>query len=107
MGSISYQRDGAAGMTRVPITRGRRRVLLALLTGADNLHLRRLREASQVGEVRLCSFLDHLENAGWVVKHRRQTEGRALYCYDLTGFGRLAAQTELRLILPARATAGT
>lgn len=107
MGSISYRRAGAAGMTRVRLTRGRRRVLLALLTGAGNLHLQRLCEASQVGEMRLCSFLDHLEDAGWVARHRRQTESRLLYCYRLTDLGWLAAQAELRLFLadrnPARA----
>jgi hypothetical protein len=102
MGWISYHRDGAAGMTRVRLTRGRRRVLLALLTGAGNMHLWRLRETAQFGEVRLCAFLDHLERAGWVIRHRRQTEGRGMYCYELTDFGWLASQAELRLILPAR-----
>lgn len=102
---ISYRRPGAAGVTRVPLTRGRRRVLLALLSGAGNLTLWRLRETAQVGEVRLCSFLDHLEKAGWVDRHRRKVGLEARYCYSLTDHGRLTAQAQLRLLLPVPSTA--
>jgi hypothetical protein len=97
---ISYRRPGAIGMTRVPLTRGRRRVLLALLSGASNLTLWRLGETAQVGEVRLCSFLDHLEKAGWTDRHRRKVGLQTMYCYSLTDHGRLAAQADLRLLLP-------
>lgn len=97
---ISYRRPGAAGMTRVPLTRGRRRVLLALLSGADNLTLWRLGETAQVGEVRLCSFLDHLEHAGWVIRNRRKIDLETRYCYTLTYHGRMAVLAELSLRLP-------
>jgi DNA-binding PadR family transcriptional regulator len=101
MGWMSYRRGGAIGTTRVRITRGRRRVLLALLSGAGNMHGFRLASAAQVPSWALYSFLDHLEAAGWVDKSRRKIGLEARYCYSLTEQGRLYAAAELCLIMPA------
>jgi DNA-binding MarR family transcriptional regulator len=101
MGWLSYHRNGAAGLTRVRITRGRRRVLLALLSEAGNLHGRRLCQAAQVWGGVLYPFLEHLEEAGWVTRQRRNIDLRRCWCYTLTDDGRLRAAAELSLILPA------
>ena len=92
-------------MTRQPKppirpTRATRRVLLALLSGAGNLHARRLGEAAGVRSWTLYPFLEHLEAAGWTDKHRRHVGLERKYCYDLTDIGRLHAAAELGLILP-------
>jgi DNA-binding PadR family transcriptional regulator len=102
MGWLSYHKNGARGLTRVRITRGRRRMLLALLSEADNLHPRRLGKAAGVWPGTLYPFLDHLELAGWVDKHRQRVGFESKYCYTLTDEGRMRAAAELCLILPMR-----
>lgn len=97
MPSMTYRRPGARGLTRVRLTRGRRRILLALLTGAGNLHGWRLCQAAQVWSGTLYPFLDHLEDAGWVTGTKRQVDGRELRCYDLTDTGRFETFRALRL----------
>lgn len=98
---MNYRRPGALGLTRVRLTRRRRRVLLALLTGADNLHGWRLCQAAQVGSGTLYLFLTHLEKAGWVTRELRIISGQWLHCYSLTEAGRWSALAELRLTAPS------
>jgi DNA-binding PadR family transcriptional regulator len=98
---MSYRRPGALGLTRVRLTRGRRRMLLALLTGAGNLYGWRLCQAAQVGSVTLYPFLDHLEHAGWITRELRFVSDQWLYCYSLTEVGRWSALAELRLTAPS------
>jgi DNA-binding PadR family transcriptional regulator len=95
---ISYRRPGAIGLTRLRLTRGRKRVLLALLSGASNLHGWRLCTAAQVWSGTLYPFLDHLEAAGWINRVKRTVGHDELYCYDLTAEGRLSAAGALRLV---------
>ena len=97
MTSMSYRRDGAIGLTRVRLTRSRRRILLALLTGAANLDGWRLCEAAQVWSGTLYPFLGHLERAGWVTVEFRDVGERELRCYTLTDAGRWEASHALRL----------
>lgn len=94
---MSYKRPGALGTSRVRLTRGRRRVLLALLTGAGNLHGYRLCEAAQVWGWVLYPFLDHLEDAGWVTGRMVTIKGRDYRCYTLTDTGRFEASKALLL----------
>lgn len=94
---MTYQRNGAIGLTRVRLSRGRRRVLLALLSGADNLHSWRLCQVAQVGPGTLHPFLAHLEDASWVTREARPVDHQRTPCYDLTGTGRLQAASALRL----------
>jgi DNA-binding PadR family transcriptional regulator len=97
---MTYHRPGALGTTRVRLTRGRRRVLLALLGGAENLHGPRLCAAAQVGSWALYPFLDHLRAAGWAVGEARIIEQRKTRCYRLTDKGRAHAAAALGLIYP-------
>jgi len=95
---MSYTRPGAAGLTRVHLNRRRRRVLLALLTEADNLHGFRLCEAAQVGTSTVYPFLARLEQARWIEGHFRDVAGRPLRCFRLTPLGRRFAIEHLRLV---------
>jgi DNA-binding PadR family transcriptional regulator len=63
---LQYRRKGAAGLTRVRVGRKRRRILLALMTGAANLSGYPLMRLAQCSSGTVYFFLDHLENAGWV-----------------------------------------
>jgi DNA-binding PadR family transcriptional regulator len=94
---MSYRRPGALGMTRVRMTRARRRILLALLTGAANLYGWRLCEAAQVRSWVLYPFLDHLENAGWITGRFADVGEHEYRCYTLTDTGRWEASQILRL----------
>jgi DNA-binding MarR family transcriptional regulator len=94
---MTYRRRGAIGSTRVLLTRGRRRILLALLSDAGNLYLWQLCQSAQVGTARLCLFIEHLEQAGWLTRERRMADGRAVYCYSLTERGRANAMGTLHL----------
>jgi len=98
---MSYRRPGALGLTRVRLTRGRRRVLLALLSDAGNLHGWRLCQVAQVGPGVLYPFLDHLERAGWIVRELRLVPDQWMHCYSLTEAGRWNAMSELRLTPPS------
>jgi DNA-binding PadR family transcriptional regulator len=105
MSWITYTVPSAVGPdreVRVRLSRGRRRVLLALLSGADNLHSRRLREIAQVLDASLHPFLDRLTEAGWVDGHIRTVAGRRVRCYHLTTVGRIQAAGELVLIVPSQ-----
>jgi len=98
MGWMNYVKAGARGLTRVRLSRGRRRILLALLTEADNLHGFRLCETAQVGSGTLYPFLVHLERARWIEGHYMDVAGRPARCYSLTAPGRRMAVSELRLV---------
>jgi predicted transcriptional regulator len=103
MRKISYHcrtLTGADHVVRVRLSRGRRRVLLALLSGADNLHSQRLRSAAQVWDVNLHAFLRHLTDAGWLDSRVRMVSGRKVRCYRLTDSGRVQAAGELTLVMP-------
>lgn len=97
MPQLTYQRPGSRGVTRVRLSRRRRRVLAVLLTSARNLHGFRLCEAAQVGPGCLYPLLAHLEAADWVTRDRRKVGGQGLWCYSLTERGRLLAAEALRL----------
>src|SRR5579864_1331816 len=99
---MSYRRPQALGMTRIRLNRRRRRVLAVLLTGAVNLHGERLCTAAGIWSANLYPFLGHLEASGWVTRERRKVGSVTLWCYDLTGEGRIAAAHELNLVMPAR-----
>jgi DNA-binding PadR family transcriptional regulator len=103
MSILTYRRPGALGVSRVRRSRARRRVLLALLSGADNLHGYRLCSAAGVWSGTLYPYLEHLTAAGWVTGESRIVEHRKLRCYRLTAEGRLHAAAELGLIFPASA----
>lgn len=102
---MTYRRAGALGQTRVRLTRRRRRMLLALLAGADNMHAERLSAAAGVWSGTVYPFLEHLEKAGWVVRHRRRVYLRDVYCYDLTDEGRVHAAGALLLVFPGKSEA--
>lgn len=100
---MTYRRRGAPGITHVRLTRGRRRVLLVMLSGAQNLHGYRLCWTAQVWSWDLHPFLDHLVAAGWAVREMRAADGEARWCYDLTANGRMLAAALLRLAVPEKA----
>ena len=91
---------GADCVVRVWLSKGRRNVLLALLSGAENLHRLRLCDATGAWPASVHLFLDHLVAAGWADKHRRKVGLKPEYCYALTDEGRMRAAAELSLILP-------
>lgn len=97
---MTYRQRGAAGCTRVPLTRGRRRVLLALLSGAGNLDGRTLCMTAQVGVTRLYPFLDHLEEAHWATRTPRPGTYPRRYDWALTPQGRVQATWALKLMFP-------
>jgi DNA-binding PadR family transcriptional regulator len=99
---MNYTRRGARGLTRVWLTRKRRRVLLALLSEADNLHSYRLCETAQVGTGMLRVFLGHLEEARWIEGHFMDIAGHPTRCYSLTALGRRMTIEELRLVYGRR-----
>ena len=97
---MTYRRPGALGVTRVTLTRRRRRVLLALLTGATNLHGWRLCTTAQIWSGNLYPFLDHLEQAGWIsAEMRTMSAGTMRRCYNLTEAGQDKAASLLGLRL--------
>jgi DNA-binding PadR family transcriptional regulator len=100
MASMTYRRPGAPGITHVRLSRGRRRVLLVMLSGARNLHGWRLCQAAQIWSASLYPFLDHLVAARWAVREERAADGEDRWCYDLTENGRLLAASMLRLAVP-------
>lgn len=88
---FQYQRPGSAGCTRVHVGRRRRRILLALLTGAANLGGFTICQAAQCGSGTVYPFLAHLERAGWVTSEWESPEpvGRPRRrFYRLTAEGR-------------------
>ena len=100
MTELAYRRPGAIGMTRVRLTRRRRRVLLALLADAAAMSGYPLCRAAQVGPGTVYPLLAHLENAGWVIGEwdtaTTPNGGRRRF-YRLTGEGRAAAAAALKL----------
>jgi hypothetical protein len=94
---LMYRRPGAVGMTRVRLTRGRRRMLLTLLADPPGLHARQLCVTSHVGPGRAYPFLEHLENARWVTSDYQVVGARDFRCYQLTETGRAEATRLLRL----------
>ena len=94
---MSYRRRGATGLTRLYLTRGRRRMLLTLLADPPGLHARQLCVTSHVGPGSAYPFLEHLENALWVITSYQDVGGRDLRCYQLTDTGREEATRLLRL----------
>jgi DNA-binding PadR family transcriptional regulator len=97
---MTYRRHGALGSTRVRLTRGRRRVLLALLSGADNLDGWRLSQAAQVWSAVLYPFLDHLEAAGWATRATPTERGKKQFFWSLTPEGHVRAVSALGLRYP-------
>jgi DNA-binding PadR family transcriptional regulator len=91
-------------MTRVLLTRRRRRVLLALLTGAGNLSGYPLCRAAQVGPGTVYTLLSHLEDAEWVTSEwdtETAPNGGRRRFYRLTERGRTGAAAALGLDYPA------
>lgn len=100
---MNYVRPGRIGMTRIWASRGRRRVLAVLLTGAENLHAERIGSAASVGSGGLYPFLLHLVTEGWAVREKRKVGSQLLWCYSLTPAGRVVAAAELNLVMPQKA----
>jgi PadR family transcriptional regulator, regulatory protein PadR len=100
MNSMTYHRPGATGMTRVLLTRRRRRVLLALLADAADMSGYPLCRAAQVGPGTVYPLLGHLENAGWVTGEwdtKTAPNGGRRRFYRLTDEGRAAVAAALKL----------
>lgn len=83
-------------MSRVRARR-RRRILLALLTGASGLDFVNLARLAQVSGLALATHLDRLEADGWVVRHRTIASHRPARVYRLTADGMAGARRELGL----------
>ena len=91
---MTYRRAGAIGSTRLLLTRGRRRVLQALLCEASGLDIWELSEKSRIGAGTLYPFLYHLTKAGWAASEERLGSN---YYWSLTEQGRRYATGTLGL----------
>lgn len=78
--------------------RRERRVLLALASGASNLYGNTIIRASQTGSGTVGTVLARLESNLWVSgEFRTQADGTSRRVYELTGEGREAVLSILRL----------
>ncbi|MGI5414252.1 PadR family transcriptional regulator [Actinomadura luteofluorescens] len=91
-------------MPEPTLRRRDRRVVLALLTGADNLSGYPLARAAQVSAVRVYRVLDRLQDADYVTATWTDVTGlgedgvlRQRRCYRLTSDGRVWAHRTLGL----------
>lgn len=100
---MNYVRPGRIGMTRIWASRGRRRMLAVLLTGAENLHAERIGSAASVGSGSVYPFLADLVAAGWADREKRRVGSQQMWCYSLTPRGRVVAAAELNLVMPQSA----
>jgi DNA-binding PadR family transcriptional regulator len=86
-------------MTEIKPTRGTRRVLLVLLTGAGRLSGYPISRAAMVGSGHVYVILARLERVGWVASDWEQgkPEGERRKFYQLTRYGRARALALLGL----------
>lgn len=94
---MTYRLPGAIGITRVRLTRRRKRILLVLLSGRTDLHARNLCRLARAGSGSLYPFLHHLEKAGWVLRGYFPEGGEERFCYGLTRTGREQASALLHV----------